>query len=860
MAAALGLANGLMRYVGRACCQVGIRGVGLAAGGVVGEIAAEVLLSVAEKAWSSWKGEGDLSERIAALEALAKASPSEARAAAEAIAAEEVPDATPEERQALAQYLTQIPAQVRRTLRRPTDPTGTTATPNLVPKSAEELIPLLPTRPPRFQAGERVPGAADWVLEEPLGMGGFGEVWLGRNLHLGDVAAFKFCLDPAAARSLPNEAHLLGRIKREARHPGIVALEDTQLSGATPWLRYEYVKGGDLAGLIAQIHADTKLTTEQRTGKLLGNFRQLVNIVAHCHTLNPPIVHRDLKPANILVESDGKGTEPRLRVTDFGIGGIASKLTLQRLQGGSTSRGEFFATALRGAHTPLYAGPQQMQGEPPDPSDDVFSLAVIAYQMLKGNLAQGAPRGKAWRAELSRGTPLPEDFVDLMVECWEDARSDRPPNAGQMVKRIAEMEIGQLELPAPGHTHPNGRPDEEAVRQTIRAWIVSVEAKWDEAAFQRFLSTRFLRQPGFHLIDEAEARTLASQIAKEWLEARAKKLEAERQALEAIQRKREQEEAAKWEVERLAKERHKEEAARKEAEAQRGKEQQHPVPQRKAQEPANNPYGCGALLLIAVLLGIWWGIAAPFGDSSSRWSAGSQAGERRVLQIASGVEMPFRWCPPGTFLMGSPQSEEGRAENEGPQTKVTLTRGFWIGETEATQAQYKAVTGQNPSRFEGPDSLPVEKVYTEDARAFCAELSAKVGEKIALPTEAQWEYACRAGTTTSFSFGDSEGDLDRYAWFSGNSDRQTRPVGEKEPNAWGLYDMHGNVNEWCDSMYERELPGGAVVDYMSNLGGTDLARGGSYLSPPRSLRSASRWQDNDGPRHSYHGFRVVILP
>ena len=172
----------------------------------------------------------------------------------------------------------------------------------------------------------------------------------------------------------------------------------------------------------------------------------------------------------------------------------------------------------------------------------------------------------------------------------------------------------------------------------------------------------------------------------------------------------------------------------------------------------------------------------------SELKSGQTAGERKVVTV-NGVEFAFRWCPAGTFTMGAPTSEEG-LYNE-TQHEVTLTKGFWMLETEVTQKQWKAVMGTNPSFFKG-DDLPVESVSWNDCQEFCE----KTG--LQLPTEAQWEYACRAGTTDAYA-----GNLDEMAWYYSNSGNKTHPVGTKKPNAWGLYDMHGNVWEVVSGLVWR---------------------------------------------------------
>lgn len=233
------------------------------------------------------------------------------------------------------------------------------------------------------------------------------------------------------------------------------------------------------------------------------------------------------------------------------------------------------------------------------------------------------------------------------------------------------------------------------------------------------------------------------------------------------------------------------------------------------------------------------------------------------------------WIKPGTFIMGSPASDPNSDSDERPQTVVTLTRGFWMGVHEVTQGEYQAVMGTNPSYFNGGSygvdlNRPVEQVSWNDAVAYCNALTTQ--ERAAgripsnwryyLPTEAQWEYACRAGARTArYCYGDDLGitALGNYAWYSGNSGGTTHPVEQKLGNAWGLMDMHGNVVEWCADWYAA-YPGGSVTDPTGPTSGSNrVIRGGGWDANGRFCRSAYRGYGWPGGRLDSFGFRVALV-
>ena len=240
----------------------------------------------------------------------------------------------------------------------------------------------------------------------------------------------------------------------------------------------------------------------------------------------------------------------------------------------------------------------------------------------------------------------------------------------------------------------------------------------------------------------------------------------------------------------------------------------------------------------------------------------------RAVAFAAPTNMAF--IPPGSFRMGSPTNEVDRYGSEGPQTAVTISRGFWMGRNEVTQGEYLAVMGSNPSFFTGDTNRPVETVSWYDATAYCAALTqrermaGRIGPNSAyrLPTEAEWEYGCRGWTATRFSYGDDPGytNLPLYAWYAVNSGATTHPVGKKLPNPWGLHDMHGNVFEWCQDWFGT-YPGGIAVDPQGPpTGSLRVFRGGFWDYYAWYCRSAFRYNFNPDSSYSYLGFRVVLAP
>jgi formylglycine-generating enzyme required for sulfatase activity len=233
------------------------------------------------------------------------------------------------------------------------------------------------------------------------------------------------------------------------------------------------------------------------------------------------------------------------------------------------------------------------------------------------------------------------------------------------------------------------------------------------------------------------------------------------------------------------------------------------------------------------------------------------------------VGMTFKEILAGTFMMGSPETEKNRGDDE-HQHKVTISTSFYMQTTEVTQEQWTAVMGTEPwkgkSDVKEGANYAATYVSWDDAVAYCKKLSAKEGKTYRLPTEAEWEYACRAGTKTAWSFGDDEASLGDYAWYEENGggigEKYAHQVGLKKSNAFGLYDMHGNVWEWCHDVYGEDYykqslekdPRGPVA---AASGSFRVLRGGSWYIPSRGSRSAFRLRSDADFRYGDYGFRLV---
>jgi len=426
-----------IQCVASAICEKGIKGLlEMVPGG-------PYIYSVAEAALKKYQERKKAAQQQEEIQQLAQKVFEQARvegiqAGLEAVAEAKITP-TPEEQECLNQFLIAIPAHVRQSLKRPEDPTGRSVPNAFALKAVDDVVKLLPARPPQFRPAMALPGMAGWTLEKLLGIGGYGEVWLARHNRVANLCgAVKFCIGETA-RELQHESSIIDRLMTADRHPNIVPLTNANLDADVPWLMYEYVSGGTLTDWIHQLQA---LTPEVRIKQVMTALKQLTEAVASFHRLDPPLIHRDLKPANILLDRKNN----KLRITDFGIGAVAAKTILLEESRGQSTRGGRLHTHMRGSHTPLYASPQQRTGADPDPRDDVHALGVIAYQMLTGHLAQGA--GPDFADDLNEAG-APASLIELLGKCVAQKAERRPKNVLELLEKLQTPGPSATAVPVP---------------------------------------------------------------------------------------------------------------------------------------------------------------------------------------------------------------------------------------------------------------------------------------------------------------------------------------------------------------------------------------------------------------------------
>jgi formylglycine-generating enzyme required for sulfatase activity/predicted Ser/Thr protein kinase len=507
------------------------------------------------------------------------------------------------------------------------------------------------------------------------------------------------------------------------------------------------------------------------------------------------VIHRDLKPGNVMMKATGQGQRREPVIVDFGLA--------RREDAGETR----LTKSGQVMGTPTYMAPEQIRGELSaiGPACDIYALGVILYELLTGQVPFDGPSSMAVLAKALTQEPVPPSRLRgdldprleaICLTAMAKEASARFATMDALATALTEFARGSSAGAPAAPPTPAPAPPRPA--------------------------------PG-----GARAPTL--------LETDGDRLKE--RLSEAVERPRRG--ASMWD--RPTEIRGGQTAAEEEQEEE-------PQSGRGGLPPWLWPPIIGGVLLVGFLAAVLGGAFKVKTPDRAKIPG----------EITNTIGMTLVPILAGEFLMGSPDSDSDAWSDEKPQHRVRITRPFYLGVTEVTQGQYRAVMGQNPSHFRGSDDLPVEMVSWEEAQAFCARLNEQEkeqlsGERYRLPTEAEREYACRAGTTTRFSFGDANSGLDDHGWFGSNSGGQTHPVGQKRPNPWGLFDMHGNVWEWCEDGYDDKyyVSSPAADPPGPSQAAFRVVRGGSWFDLPAYARSTFRGSRAPEFRNAGIGLRVA---
>ncbi|MCY2993224.1 MAG: SUMF1/EgtB/PvdO family nonheme iron enzyme [Planctomycetota bacterium] len=654
-------------------------------------------------------------------------------------------------------------------------------------------------------------------LQEQLGAGAFGTVWKARDTKLDRIVALKI---PRRGQLTAEE---LEKFVREARaaaqvqHPSIVGVHEVGREGDTVYIVSDYLDGVSLHDWLSA-SSFTPRDAADLCAKLAGAIHQ-----AH----EQGVIHRDLKPANILLNKAG---EPF--ITDFGLAKRESgEITM-------TLDGEILGT-------PAYMSPEQArgQGHHVDRRADLYSLGVILFRLLTGRLPFEGNFRMLLKQVLKDDPPrprrlnakMPRDLETICLKCLEKDPAKRYATGQDLADELHRFLRGE-----PIHAQPTGR--------VVWAWRC---CRRNPVIVVLSLSTCLVLAAGAGVTAYVVVNAMGPATAELSPDSATSLELADASESPAQTRERRGDDLLAERSEPADSE----PAARPSAPVAEVDRDIPAKPPRSAARPANPPHPASQVTANSP------GVA----KDPKNLERPTPAKEEPALRfgIINSLGMKLVLIPSGEFLMGSPDSIAEADAKEKPQHRVQITRPFYLGVYEVTQAQYQKVVGSNPSHFKG-DSLPVETVSWEDAVAFCKRLSEVAEERLAgrtyrLPTEAEWEYACRTGSTSKYSFGESEAELEKYAWYDKNSGKRTHPVGANQANVWGLYDMLGNVWEWCQDGY-GPYEAGPVTD-PSGPGSASyrVDRGGSWINTSAFCRAAYRYWSSPSFRCDSLGFRLAAV-
>ena len=727
-----------------------------------------------------------------------------------------------------------------------------------------------------------------YEIREVVGRGGMGIVFKAHDTKLSRVVAVKVLAPELAANATARK-----RFLREARaaaavsHDHVVtiyAVEENEPSkdsrpgtrGAPPFLVMEFIDGLSLQDKIERVG-----TLQIREILRIGS--QIASGLAAAH--GQGLIHRDVKPSNVLLEN---GVE-RVKITDFGLARAVDDI-------GMTRTGEV-------AGTPEFMSPEQAQGLAVEHRSDLFSLGTVLYAMCTGRSPFRADTTVAVLRRVCDDVPRPireinPEIPESLVAIIDRLLAKNPDERLQTSQEVADLLGRHLAyLQHPTNTPPPGplgvAGDKPMVspqsRPRRRLWAVAglillallAGLSVTEATGVTRMAATVIRiatgegtlvievdDPTVKILIDGEDVSISGAGVKEL------RLRPGEYQFRAIRNGK----PIKKELVTISRGgRHlvkftMESPVLSDAVSER---MTPPQPWQELLEPGAPPPA-----------------VAPFDAKQARehqqvWGKYLGVPVEKEVELPGEEKLTLVLIPPGEFVMGSPEAEQRLVINgvrlvyedrarphekwlmehvpDEVQHRVRITKSFYLGTYEVTQTQWEAVMGDNPSNFKYPTN-PVNRVSWEDVQSFLAKLNTaylEEGMEYVLPTEAQWEYACRAGTATAYCFGEDAQMLGEYGWCRDSSGRETHPVGEKMPNAWGLYDMHGNAWEWCADRYADDYYSQSPLDdpVGASVGENVVRRGGSTEATATSgyCRSASRARNARNYQNFTNGFRIALV-
>jgi eukaryotic-like serine/threonine-protein kinase len=667
-----------------------------------------------------------------------------------------------------------------------------------------------------------------YVLLEKLGAGGMGQVYKAYHPGMERLVAIKVILakgkiDEESVRRFEREVKAAAKLS----HPNIITVYDAGNANGRHFMVMELVKGKDLNVIV-----------QQRGGlgvaETINYIKQVARGLAFAHENG--VIHRDIKPANLFLDIKGN-----VKILDMGLAKISNKEneeTLSMLTG---------TTAIMG--TVDFMSPEQgTSSRDVDGRSDIYSLgATLFYLLTKKVMYEGdtafakviahsespIPSLKAIRPDVSNNLDL--IYTKMVAKQVED----RYQNMLELIQELGAIEKGSAST---------GNLNELSTINSLRDEFgeMDVSRVSSKQVVQPSKSSKAIVKKDYKvaLIATGISVVLSGIVALAFILGRSSNSQNAVALKSNIANGKAEGKKSGSSVENI-----KPIAAMKD----NSDKSTPPVTEVKSTAPKPDP---AAIMPAAGNL-----LVAPFTEAKAKEAQKEVAKslQKEVEEkedLGKGIKLDLVLIPAGKFMMGSPASETGRGSNE-TQHEVTLTKPFYMGKHEVTQEQYEAVMGNNPSSNKGA-KLPVTYVSWNDCQEFIKKLNAKTNGGYRLPTEAEWEYACKAGTGTAYSVGDSltKSDANSGAGPGGS----LISVGTYKANAFGLYDMHGNVWEWCENWY-RDYPAGAVTDPKGPGTGTSrVLRGGSFSYLGSKARSSYRLASPPTFRNNTDGFRLARTP